>query len=611
MKNFLERLDEQVMIGDGAMGTMLYARGISLNACYDYLNITDPDLVEEIHQGYLNAGAQLLETNTFTANRTKLDQFNLGKSVKEINAKGVEIARKVARDTAFVAGSVGPLSERNGNFLIRDMHEFFEEQITALVDAGVDLLILETFSNLNELKLALKVAKQVTNLPVICQMSFTENELTTFGVDPISAVIELEKYGADIVGVNCSRGPLIALKVMEKMAKVSKKKLSAFPNAGLPEYSGGRFMYLSTPEYHADMAYQMVQAGVNLVGGCCGTAPEHIRAIAAKLGGTRPVVRSISAEPVMVIQEKKKPPVAMPKDEHPFLKNLHKRTLIISEVDPPRGLDYKEILKKAEVLVEVEIDGVSVANNPLGITRMNNVIMAHMIEKELGLKPVVHFSCRDRNSIGMQSDLMGAYALGLDTILAITGDPAKIGDQPGATSVYDLNASKLLKLISNLNEGLNLAGASIVYPTSFLAGCGFNPNAKNLDAEIGRLKRKVESGAKFAQSQPLYEIERIKEVYKKTEHLGIPIFLGIMPLVSESNAKFLHNEVPGVRIPDGIMRRMEGKSKKEGRKEGLAIARELVEEALQYAPGVYLIPSFNRFDMAAELAEFVRSREKK
>ena len=613
MADLLKALDVRVVVGDGAMGTQIYAKGVTIGRCFDELNLTHPHLVRVIHREYAEAGAEFLETNTFTANRLRLKKFELEKKVREINVAGAALAREVAGADRFVGGSVGPLTgvtREEDAPSAEEKYEVFAEQAAALAEGGADALILETFTDLEELKIALKAARDRTKLPVICQMAFVENLRTPLGVTADRALAELEAAGADVIGANCTV-PHRTTRVIERMGVRTKARLSGFPNAGLPEYVDGRYHYLTTPDYLADQAHKMVNAGASLVGGCCGTGPDHIRAVAARVAGLRPAprrlraaetVKKIVAEPVTagaVIEGRKK--------GRPFADRLGKEPLVVVELDPPRGLGYEKILRGARKLHKAGVDAITVGDNPLAVMRMGNIGMAHLLERE-GIQTIVHLSCRDKNLIALQSTLLEACALGITSILAITGDPAKVGDQPQASSVYDLNSFELIRLIRNLNEGKSYAGSPIGGKSRFLVGCAFNPNVRDVDAQVRRLKKKIDSGAQFALSQPLYDADKIPVVYERIR-AGVgafPVFFGVLPMVSATNAEFLAHEVPGISIPEAVVERMKRAPATAQAEEGMKISRELIERAAEFTPGYYIIPPFGNIRPTVELVGHIR-----
>ncbi|MBI2901030.1 MAG: bifunctional homocysteine S-methyltransferase/methylenetetrahydrofolate reductase [Planctomycetes bacterium] len=612
MSRLLKALEERVVIGDGAMGTQIYAKGVPLGRCYDELNLSTPHLVRVIHKEYVEAGAELLETNTFTANRVRLRKYELHGRVRDINLAGAKLAREQAGPERFVAGSIGPLTgvkREEGERSADEKTEAFAEQAKALEDGGCDALFLETFTDLEELKLALRAARGATKLPCACLMAFVFKTKTPFGVEPEDALRELEAAGADVIGANCSV-PHWTAKVLDRMGASTKARLAAFPNAGLPEYVDGRYMYLTTPEYFAETARKIVNAGANIVGGCCGTGPEHVRAVASVLHAARPMPRRL--RPREPVPAEPAPEPATPPAKLTFGDRIGKETLVCVELDPPRGLAYEKALKGAVRLVKAGCDAITVGDSPLAVMRMGNVGMAHLMERE-GVPTIVHLSCRDKNLIALQSTILEAAALGITALLPITGDPAKVGDQPQATSVYDLNSFELIRLIANMNEGKGYSGASIQRATRFAIGCAFNPNVKDVDHQVRRLRKKMEAGAHFALSQPVYDIERIPHVYDRVRAGvgGFPVFFGVLPAVSARNAEFLAHEVPGITMPESVIARMKAVPEDRQRAEGLKIAKELIERAAEFAPGFYIIPPFGSVDISVELVEFVKARARR
>ncbi len=602
--NFIDRLKGGVLVADGAVGTMLYNKGVSLDANFEHLNLVRPELVRELHREYLDAGAQLIETNTFGANRSRLQPIGLGGRVREINLRGAELARDAAagRDV-FVAGSMGPLVRTRGEDAepaSGEVAALFREQADALAEGGVDLLLLETFTDLGQLQAALAAARG-TGLPVVASMAFQEGGRTAGGADAEAVAVVLERAGAAAVGANCSAGPLEVLKIVQRMARATTLPLIACPNSGFPEYVEGRYLYRTTPDYFARMAREMVAAGAQIVGGCCGTTPDHIRAIAAAVAGMRPAPRTVhpvAASPAT--------PAAEPTPTGGFLAGWGTRPVVTVELDPPRGLDCGKVLEGSRVLKAAGADAINLAENPLARVRMGNLPLAQLIQREVGIEVIAHITCRDRNLLGMQSDLMGAHLLGVKNLLAVTGDPARIGDHAGATSVYDLNSYGLIELMAGLNAGVNGLGNPIGGSTGFTIGAAFNPNSPRMEVQVARLEKKVAGGAAFVQTQPVFDLAVLREMLDRTRHLSIPILPGVLPLVSERNCEYLHNEVPGISIPDAIRRRMAGREKEEGAREGLAIAREFIAAAHGMVGGFYLIPPFGRFGIAAELVRFIR-----
>jgi len=606
--NFLELAQERIIIGDGAIGTMLYSKGVGLDANFEHLNLVRPSLVQELHREYLAAGARMIETNTFGANRTRLAPIGLEKKLAELNRQGAILARRAITDAAlpekvFVAGSVGPLVRMKGEELEpgRDeMTALFREQVIALAEGGVDLLILETFSDPEQIVCAIAAAKE-TGLPVIACMAYLEGERTGSGIDAATAAARITAAGADIVGANCGAGPREILLAVRRMATATDRPLAAFANSGFPEYLDGRYIYRTTPEYFAEKGAEMAAAGAVVIGGCCGTTPEHIRHLALRLQGAAP--------------QRIRIPVSTP-EQHPvprgepsrggFLSGWGERPVVTVELDPPKGLDCDRIVSGARILRDAGADAINIAENPLARVRMGNIALAHAIQREVGIAVIAHITCRDRNLLGLQSDLMGASLLGIRSILAVTGDPARLGDQTGASSVFDLNSFGLIKLLSDLNNGVNMLGQPLGSGTGFTIGCAFNPNTPKMEVQVARLEKKIAAGARFIQTQPLYDPERALEMARQTAHLGVPLLMGIMPLVGERNCEYLHNEVPGIAIPDAVRARMKGKEKEEGSAEGLAIARELIDAVRGRINGFYIIAPFGRSAPAAELVRYIK-----
>lgn len=617
---FLSRLDREVLVGDGAMGTELYAKGIDLAGCFDALNLDHPSLVAEVHRAYAEAGSDLLETNTFGATRPRLAAFGLEDKVAEINRAGAKLARKEAGSRAYVAGSIGPVGDQWGTEegpTPEQVREAFREQVKALADGGVDVLLFETFSHLNHLLEGLRVAREETKLPVVCQMSFMEEGRTLTGIPAVACAKALEEAGADVVGANCVSGPIRTLESVEMLARACRSRLSAFPNAGAPTFVNGRYIYAATTEYLAEYALRMVEAGVSLVGGCCGTSPAHIRAIVERLQGRR-AVRARPA-PVSFPIEVREPAASaaggpsIPAGQAPdIVQRTRHRKLVTVELDPPKGTGYQKALASAKALAkEGGVDLFNLAENTMGIARMSNIVLGHILQQETGIEALTHVTCRDRNLVGLQSAILGAWALGIRHILAITGDPASIGAQPGASSVYDTQSFGLISLIRKLNSGVGSAGNPIGTPTGFSIGVAFDPFGARLEPYLNRLKKKIALGAHYALTQPAFDAERSVEMYRKAKELPIPVYLGVMPLAGERNAEYLHNEVPGIRIPSEVRAQMKGLKGAEGKARGLALAKELVERVFPLADGFYIIPVFNDLETALEMVRHIRTLSRK
>lgn len=602
LQPFLQRLNENLLVADGAMGTMIYNHGIPLSQCFDQLNVTQPDLIRGIHRAYVEAGAEAIETNTFTTNRHRLARFGLEGKVREFNQAAVRLAREAAGERAYVLASLGPLRDRASDELdLAACREIFSEQIAALVEAEPDALIFETFTTVDELELALEQARRLTSLPLIAQVVVDDAGYTRDGRHITIGFRHLREAGAHVVGINCAKGPNGIITALREVPLEDGLILSAFPNAGLPAYVEGRYIYLSTPEYFAESAHKLREQGVRLLGGCCGTTPEHVRAMANALAGLKPVAAKHVTPHVTLT-----PTRAEKITEPDFLQNVKKRPTIIVELDPPRDLNYEAILTGARELKRAGVDAITMADSSLGITRMSNLALGHLVEEKAGIPVIIHLACRDRNLVGTQAELMGMHALGMHTVLALTGDPAKFGDQPGATSVYDLNSFSLIEMIKRMNQGIAFSGRAMKEGARFTIGVAFNPNVERIDTQVRRLRRKIEAGADFVMTQPIFDWRQAKEIYEATREFEIPIFIGIMPLTSGRNADFLHNEVPGIQIPEKVRQRLFRFEGDRARREGVTIAAEILESVMDYFNGLYLVTPFVRYEMCVELVEVCR-----
>jgi methionine synthase / methylenetetrahydrofolate reductase(NADPH) len=606
MLDFRELIaDGRPHVFDGAMGTMLYARGVYINRSYDELNLREPDLVREVHRAYVRAGAEIVETNTFGANRPKLARHGLESEVAEINARAAAIARDAAGGRALVAGAIGPLGlriEPYGPTSVDEARALFREQAEALAAGGVDLFLLETFADLIEIQQALLAVREASDRPVVAQMLIAEDGTTPFGTDVALFGERLAGWGAEVVGMNCSVGPHAMLAAVERLAPVTEHPISAQPNAGLPKEVDGRKIYMASPEYMARYAGRMIRKGARFVGGCCGTTPEHIARIADAVRQVAP-----RAERVVVggagVPEAAREPVPLAERSHWGAKLAAGEFLTTVEIVPPRGTDPEAMLAGVRLLHEAGIDGVNVPDGPRAQSRMGVLATSTLIQQRVGIEPVIHYCCRDRNLLGMMSDLLGAQALGLRNLLLITGDPPKMGPYPEATAVFDIDAIGLTNLVSRLNRGLDPGGNSIGEPTSFTIGVGVNPGAVDLEHELKRFYWKVEAGAEYAITQPVFDVEQLFAFLDRIEREGIriPIVAGIWPLVSARNAEFLANEVPGVVIPEEVverMRRASVRGKEHAVEEGIAIARGMLAEALPRIQGVQVSAPFGKVPLA-------------
>lgn len=602
---------DQVIMFDGAMGTMLYNRGVFINQCYDELALRSPDLVREVHAAYVKAGAEVVETNTFGANRPKLTQYGLEGQVAAINTRAAQLAREAAGEQRLVAGAVGPLGlrlEPYGPTSREEARGYFREQMAALAEGGADCFVLETFADLDELEQAILAAREVNAaMPVIAQATVGPELRTAFGATPEDIARVLDRWGVDVIGLNCSVGPQTILEAIERMAAVTDRKLSAQPNAGMPRDVGGRSMYMASPEYMATYARHLVQAGAKIVGGCCGTTPEHIKAMVEGVRPLAPRTRvsvgetrefAVPGEPA-----KGRDPVPLVQRSRLGAK-LAAGTFVTSvEIVPPRGVDTVKLEHDAAALAKAGVDAINVPDGPRAQSRMGAIATSLIIERH-GIEAVTHYACRDRNLLGMLSDLLGASALGLRNLLLVTGDPPKMGPYPDATAVFDIDAIGLTNLVAKLNRGLDPGNNPIGDPTRYVIGVGVNPAAIDPAHELKRFHWKVEAGAEYAITQPVFDPAQLEAFLESVQDVRIPVLAGIWPLVSARNAEFLANEVPGVTVPPevlGRMRRANDKSKEHALAEGIAIAREALARVRGAVQGVQVSAPFGKIELALEV----------
>lgn len=600
-------LQRDILTGDGAMGTYLYQMGFPVGISYEELNLLRPETVADVHRRYFEAGARLIETNTFSANREKLSKYGLEGDVEAINRAGVELARKAVGDAAYVVGAIGSIrAGKRKNVRTADVEASLREQIGILLDSPVDGLLLETFYDLEELQLALRIIRSMSDLPVICQFANEGTGSTQDGVPLQEAFLRLQGDGADVIGFNCRVGPNGILRSMEKLTPLAGVPFSAFPNAGLPDYVDGQYTYAATPQYFAESALRFADLGARIIGGCCGTTPEHIAAVAQALQGYVPAAPGTAApaRTARVLEPAPAKP-APPAGKPSLLELVKQRKTVIVELDPPRDLDIEKFMQGSKALQDVHVDAITMADNSLAVTRMSNLALGYLVQDKLGARPLIHIACRDRNMIGTQSHLMGLHALGIDHVLAVTGDPAKFGDLPGSSSVYDLTSFEIIRMIKQLNEGIAFSGKPLKQKANFVVGAAFNPNVKHLDKAVQRLERKIEAGADYIMTQPVYDARLIEQIYEATKHLNIPVFIGIAPLASGGNAEYLHNEVPGIRLSDEVRARMNGLKGPEGRAMGVEIAKELLDAAMPYFNGIYLMTPFLAYEMCVDLTKYV------
>ncbi|HTM01536.1 MAG TPA: bifunctional homocysteine S-methyltransferase/methylenetetrahydrofolate reductase [Candidatus Omnitrophota bacterium] len=637
---FLARLSEGILLADGAMGTFLYDKGIPFDRSFDALNLAEPALIQSVHREYIRAGAEVIETNTFGANRFRLAAHGVTDPPRQVNRAGAQIARNAREEVGepvFVAGAIGPLGKPVaplGTIPRDEALAAYREQAEGLVEGGVDLIIIETQTDLSEALLAVDAVRSVTSdLPLVVEMTYTEDGRTLHGTYPEDAVRALSAKAVDVIGANCSVGPHELLEIVERYARKGARPIAVMPNAGLPRLVNGRFLYLSSPEYFADYAVRFAEAGARLIGGCCGTTPAHIRRMRDALARKRERLNAagLTGAPsgrtgegdgasghtprgaVTVDPERERPratveesaPSIDPAQRSRLAGKLARREFVVSvEVDPPRGIRPRKMIEGATLLKTSGVDMINVADSPMARVRMSSIALATMIQSQVGIETILHFTCRDRNLMGIQSDLMGAHALGIRNILALTGDPPRAGDYPNTTAVFDVDSIGLIRVLGQLNAGVDLGGNSIGEPTRFVIGCAVNPSAENFDQELERFHAKVEAGAEFAMTQPLYELSTLTRFLEAVPKPRIPVLLGLLPLQSHRHAEFLHNEVPGIVIPDPARKAMREAGDR-GIDVGIEMCLDLLVEARALVEGAYLMPSFGRYEVVARVVEAV------
>jgi homocysteine S-methyltransferase len=613
-QEFRDQLSRRVLVADGAMGTMLYSRGVFINRCFDELNVSQPDLVRQIHQEYVKAGAEILETNTFGASRPRLGAFGIAEKLRDINRAAVRLAREAAKDGPFVAGAVGPLGVRIeplGPTSFAEARAAFREQIDALLEVGVDLLILETFGNLDELREAVTAAREAAGdeMAVIAQVTIDDFGHLPGGTDPETFTREMDSWPVDVIGLNCSVGPKATLETIERMMQVSSKPMSAMPNAGLPMRIEGRNMYLCSPEYMAQYARRLLWAGVKVIGGCCGTTPDHIKLIRSETRSLQPLQKKLT---ITVEEPQTKAhalmPVPVAAKSKLGAKLAEGKFVAFVEILPPRGIDASREIDGARRCAEHGIDCINVPDGPRASARMSAQVTCQLIQQQAGIEAVNHFCCRDRNILGIQSELLGAHAAGVRNLICITGDPPRMGSYPDATAVFDVDAIGLVNIVRNLNHGLDIGGNPMGSQTALLIGVGANPGALNMDEEIRRFEWKVEAGAEYVVTQPVFDLNDLEKFLKRIERVKIPVVCGIWPLTSYRNAEFMVNELR-VPVPEEFMERMRRVDNAEkAREEGVAIAREMVARVRHMVEGVQLSAPFGRYQMALDVAEAIGPR---
>lgn len=605
---FKDFLRDNLVLLDGAMGSLIYERGVFIDKCYDELNLSNPDLIRSIHGDYIRAGARVIETNTYGANPFKLRSHNLLDRLDAINRKGVELAREAAGEEAYVAGSLGPVGveiEPWGETSLEAVKEAFTVQASVLEDAGVDLFIIETIQDIREMEQAVAAIRSVSELPILAMMTVGEDGLTRYGVGLDELTGRLSASQADIIGLNCTVGPKPMLDFLEQMQEMSTKPLCVMPNAGRPQFTDGRMIYLSTPEYFSVYTKRFIERGVRVMGGCCGTTPEHIEKMANALAMKQTRIQHSINIGVKPLSEEPLPdPVAREEKSRLAAKLVRGEQAVLVEMVPPRSTDISKSIEGAILLKEAGVDAINIPDGPRASARMTGLALAIQIEQQVGIETVIHYTCRDRNLLGMQSDLLGAASLGIRNILAITGDPPKIGDYPQATAVFDIDAIGLVHLIDNLNHGIDIGEKRIGDPTAWFAGVGLDPNAVNRENELKRLEQKRRAGAEFIITQPVFDTDSLKTFMDEARVDDLYLIAGIWPLVSLRNAEFMKNEVPGVFVPDSIIERIgRFETRDDQLRAGIEIAQTMVEEVLGFVSGIQVSAPFGRYPLALEVAE--------
>ena len=590
---------------------MLYNKGIYLNTCFDELNLSRSGIISEIHEEYIRAGADIIETNTFGANRYKLQKFGLEDKLGEINRMGGRIARETAGEDVYVAGSIGPLGikiEPWGPTSVAEAEQAFKEQAGYLIEEKVDFIILETFADVNEIHQAIKALKSIDQrIPLVAQMTISEDGNSLYGTTPEVFTRQLEEWGADVIGLNCSVGPAFMLQGIEKMSKFTNLPLSAMPNAGIPREVEGRNIYLCSPEYMAEYTKRLILNGVKLVGGCCGTTPSHIKAMQGAVRALQPP--TINRIIKMPTREEQEAVAAIPREKKSGLaRKLASGKFVVSvEIVPPRGHNAAAAIETAKRLKESGVDCVNIPDGPRASARMSAMVLAFLINRKAGIEPLLHYTCRDRNLLGMQSDLLGVHAEGIRNILLVTGDPPKLGDYPDATAVFDVDSIGLTNVVRSLNYGIDIGRKKMSEPTAFHIGVAANPGAINLDYEISRFEWKVDAGAEYAITQPVFDLEMLERFLDRIRHCRIPVLAGIWPLFSLRNAEFMHNEVPGAQVPAEVMARMR-KAQEKGpefaREEGVRIAADVLRRVRDMVDGVQISPHLGRIRLALQILDY-------
>ncbi|MGW8314114.1 MAG: bifunctional homocysteine S-methyltransferase/methylenetetrahydrofolate reductase [Bacteroidales bacterium] len=613
MDTFNAYFRENLVLLDGAMGSLIYEKGVFIDKCYDELNLSRPELIRSIHEDYIRAGARVIETNTYGANRFKLKSHNLLELLGDINREGVRLAREAAGDRSYVAGSMGPSGveiEPWGDTTLEDVFRAYAEQASLMDSAGADLFILETFQDIREIEQAIRAIRSVSSLPLVAMVTVGEEGKTRYGVDLEEVTRRLSASEADLIGLNCTVGPKPMLDFVERMVPLAGKPLCIMPNAGRPQFTDGRMIYMSTPEYFSVYTRRFIDKGVRMLGGCCGTTPDHIAKMANALAMKQTRIQhSIDIGIKPVTDEPLPDPVPVKEKSGIAAKLSEGRQVVLVEMVPPRSTDISKPLEGAKMLMERRVDAINIPDGPRASARMTGLAMAVLLQNQVGIETVLHYTCRDRNLLGMQSDLLGAAVMGIRNILAITGDPPMIGDYPQATAVFDIDSIGLVHLINNLNHGIDVGEKRIGGPTPFFTGVGVDPNSVNLENELHRFRLKREAGAEFVITQPVFDLGSLEHFMEKADLKGIYLIAGIWPLVSLRNAEFMKNEVPGVYVPDEIIRRMGRFDAREDQlKTGIEIAQQMVDRVLGSVHGIQVSAPFGKYDLALEVADQILQR---
>jgi len=602
-QNILEYIKSNILLFDGGMGTEIYSRGVYINQCYDELNLTRPKLIKEIHEDFIKAGAKAIETNTFGANCFKLQPHGLEEKLYDINFQGVKIARESAGKDVYVIGSVGPLGKKLIPDNIEKFEKIYQEQLQPILDAGVDGIIFETFFDLEELLLAVKIAKSMSDIPVFAQMTINDNFFTIYGVNVEDIVTRLDQSKTDVIGLNCSVGPKIMHEALEKINNLTDKPISIIPNAGYPQQVNGRKLYMASSEYLAEYSRRFIQSGAKVIGGCCGTTPEHIKTIKHAMTSFQPKKEVIDIK----IHKKSEELIEKidPTTKSSLASKLYNKEFICAvEMVPPRGINTDKSLATAKSLMESGVHCINLPDGPRASSRMGAPFIAKEILDKAGIEPVLHYTARDRNLLGIISDFIGIHAIGIHNLLLITGDPPKMGDLPDATAVFDVDSIGLITIANNLNHGRDLGGNSIGEPTKYLIGAGVNPGALDMELELQRFEKKIKARAEYFITQPVFDIEILQKFLNDTKQYNIPIIAGVWPLVSLRNAEFMNNEVPGASVPDDIMEKMRAaNSKEEARETGIQIAQQIILDIRNEVQGVQVSMPFGRVKYPLQVLE--------